>query len=143
MGNFDFKDKKNIYLIVVCLLIVGLIYYTYDYVYNPYELRKNQLESELSTAQSELDKINAKKHRIAELELQLVQAEKDFEKYLNINEEKLVEYIADDFKDLGILRKDLVKAGNKGLTMASKKTFGNNAYTAWCIRQKMLQILNK
>ena len=69
--------------------------------------------------------------------------EKDFEKYLNINEEKLVEYIADDFKDLGILRKDLVKAGNKGLTMASKKTFGNNAYTAWCIRQKMLQILNK
>ena len=51
MGNFDFKDKKNIYLIVVCLLIVGLIYYTYDYVYNPYELRKNQLESELSTAQ--------------------------------------------------------------------------------------------
>ena len=69
--------------------------------------------------------------------------EKDFEKYLNIDEEKLVEYIADDFKDLGILRKDLVKAGNKGLTMASKKTFGNNAYTAWCIRQKMLQILNK
>ena len=69
--------------------------------------------------------------------------EKDFEKYLNIDEEKLVEYIADDFKDLEILRKDLVKAGNKGLTMASKKTFGNNAYTAWCIRQKMLQILNK
>ena len=70
--------------------------------------------------------------------------EKDFKKYLNIiDEEKLVEYIADDFKDLGILRKDLVKAGNKGLTMASKKTFGNNAYTAWCIRQKMLQILNK
>jgi hypothetical protein len=69
--------------------------------------------------------------------------EKDFKKYLNIDEEKLVEYIADDFKDLGTLRKDLVKAGNKGLTMASKKTFGNNAYTAWCIRQKMLQILNK
>ena len=45
--------------------------------------------------------------------------EKDFKKYLNIiDEEKLVEYIADDFKDLGILRKDLVKAGNKGLTMA-------------------------
>ena len=80
MGNFDFKDKKNIYLIVICLLIAGLVYYTYDYVYNPYELRKNQLESELSSAQAELDKINAKKHRIAELELQLVQAEKDFEK---------------------------------------------------------------
>lgn len=80
MGNFDFKDKKNIYLIVVCLLIAGLVYYTWDYVYNPYELEKGKLETELKSAQAELDKINAKKHRIAELELQLVQAEKDFEK---------------------------------------------------------------
>ena len=70
--------------------------------------------------------------------------EKDFEKYLNIiDEEKLVECIADDFNDLGIPRDDLLNAGEKGLKMASKKTFGNNAYTAWCIRQKMLQILNK
>jgi len=71
--------------------------------------------------------------------------EKDFEKYLNIDEEKLVEYIADDFKDLGILREDLLKAGKKGLKMASKKTFGktNNAYAAWWIRQKMLQLIKK
>ena len=52
MGNFDFKDKKNIYLIVICLLIAGLVYYTWDYVYNPYVQRKQQLESELSTAQN-------------------------------------------------------------------------------------------
>ena len=72
--------------------------------------------------------------------------EKDFKKYLNIiDEEKLVECIADDFNDLGIPRDDLLNAGEKGLKMASKKTFGktNNAYAAWWIRQKMLQILKK
>ena len=68
--------------------------------------------------------------------------EKDFKKYLNIiDEEKLVECIADDFNDLGIPRDDLLNAGEKGLKMASKKTFGktNNAYAAWWIRQKMLK----
>lgn len=71
--------------------------------------------------------------------------EKDFQKYLNIDKGKLVEYIADDFKDLGIPRDDLLKAGYKGLKMAPNKTFGktNNAYAAWWIRQKMLQILKK
>lgn len=70
---------------------------------------------------------------------------KDFEKYLNGDEEKLVEYIAEDFKDLGIPSDDLLNAGKKGLKMASKITFGeaNKAYTAWWIRQKMLKILKK
>lgn len=80
MGNFDFKDKKNIYAIVVAVLILALGYYVYDYMWNPYVENRDRLERELASAQAELDKINAKKHRIAELELQLVQAEKDFEK---------------------------------------------------------------
>ena len=80
MGNFDFKDKKNIYAIVVTVLILALGYYVYDYMWNPYVENRDRLERELASAQAELDKINAKKHRIAELELQLVQAEKDFEK---------------------------------------------------------------
>ena len=80
MGNFDFKDKKNIYAIVITVLILGMCYYVYDYMWNPFVLQRDNLERELSSAQAELDKINAKKHRIAELELQLVQAEKDFEK---------------------------------------------------------------
>ena len=80
MGNFDFKDKKNIYAIVITVLILALGYYVYDYMWNPYVAERDRLERELSSAQAELDKINAKKHRIAELELQLVQAEKDFEK---------------------------------------------------------------
>ena len=80
MGNFDFKDKKNIYAIVITLVILAMGYYVWDYMWNPFVVERDRLERELSSAQAELDKINAKKHRIAELELQLVQAEKDFEK---------------------------------------------------------------
>ena len=80
MGNFDLKDKKNIYLLAVILLIMGGAYYVWDYMWNPFVMERDRLETELRSAQAELDKINAKKHRIAELELQLVQAEKDFEK---------------------------------------------------------------
>ena len=80
MGNFDFKDKKNIYAIVITLLILAMGYYVYDYMWNPFVVERDRLERDLGSAQAELDKINAKKHRIAELELQLVQAEKDFEK---------------------------------------------------------------
>ena len=80
MGNFDFKDKKNIYAIVITVLILALGYYVYDYMWKPYVDERDRLVRDLESAQAELDKINAKKHRIAELELQLVQAEKDFEK---------------------------------------------------------------
>ena len=80
MGNFDLKDKKNIYAIVIAVLILAMGYYMYDYMWVPFDAESKGLESELKSAQAELDKIEAKKHRIAELELQLVQAEKDFEK---------------------------------------------------------------
>lgn len=80
MGNIDFKDKKNIYAIVVVLLLLSAGYCLYSYVWDPFVQDRDRLERERDAAQSELDKINAKKHRIAELELQLVQAEKDFEK---------------------------------------------------------------
>ena len=80
MGNIDFKDKKNIYAIVVVLLLLAAGYCLYSYVGDPVVQDRDRLERERDAAQSELDKINAKKHRIAELELQLVQAEKDFEK---------------------------------------------------------------
>ena len=80
MGNFDLNVKKNIYLLAVILLIMGGAYYVWDYMWNPFVMERDRLENELRSAQAELDKINAKKHRIAELELQLVQAEKDFEK---------------------------------------------------------------
>lgn len=80
MGNIDFKDKKNIYAIVVVLLLLAAGYCMYSYVWDPFVQDRERLERERDSAQAELDKINAKKHRIAELELQLVQAEKDFEK---------------------------------------------------------------
>lgn len=80
MGSIDFKDKKNIYAIAVILLILAAGYCVYTYMWEPFVMDRENLERELQAAQSELDKINAKKHRIAELEMQLVQAEKDFEK---------------------------------------------------------------
>lgn len=80
MGNIDFKDKKNVYAIAIILLILGVGYYVYDYMWNPFVMERERLENELRSAQAELDKINAKRQRVAELELQLVQAEKDFDK---------------------------------------------------------------
>jgi type IV pilus assembly protein PilO len=52
----------------------------YNYVWDPFTYQRESLERDLQSAQAELDKINAKKHRVAELEMQLAQAEKDFEK---------------------------------------------------------------
>lgn len=49
-------------------------------MWDPFTYQREALERDLQSAQAELDKINAKKHRVAELEMQLVQAEKDFEK---------------------------------------------------------------
>lgn len=80
MGSIDFKDKKNIFAIVIIAIILLGGYCVYDYVWNPFVMERESLEHDLQAAQAELNKINAKKHRIAELEMQLVQAEKDFEK---------------------------------------------------------------
>lgn len=80
MGNFNIKDKKNIFAIVMVLVLAGLGYACYAYMWDPFVVESTQLENDLRTAQGELDKINAQKHRVAELEMQLVQAEKDFEK---------------------------------------------------------------
>lgn len=80
MGNIDFKDKKNVYAIFIILLILAVGYCVYTYMWEPFVVERERLERDLGSAQAELDKINAKKHRVAELELQLVQAEKDFEK---------------------------------------------------------------
>ena len=70
---------------------------------------------------------------------------KDFENYTNISVDKLVDSIANGFNVSPIIRDKLQKAGKKELTMPPNKTFGktNNAYAAWWIRQKMLQILKK
>lgn len=80
MGNIDFKDKKNIFAIAVIAILLLGGYYVYDSIWDPFVLKRANLESELQSAQAELDKINAKRHRVQELEMQLVQAEKDFEK---------------------------------------------------------------
>ena len=80
MGNIDWKDKKNIYAISVIVLILAAAYCVYTYMWDPFVRERERLENQLRVAQTELDKINAQKKRIAELEMQLVQAEKDFER---------------------------------------------------------------
>lgn len=80
MGNIDFKNKRNIYALVVSVLILLAGYMVYTYMWDPFVMERESLENELQSVQAELDKINAKKHRITELEMQLVQAEKDFDK---------------------------------------------------------------
>ena len=78
--NIDFKDKKNIYAIVMIVVILLLGYTVYSYVWDPFVIEEEKLNSQLQSAQNELNKINSKKHRVAELEMQLAQAEKDFQK---------------------------------------------------------------
>jgi len=80
MGKIDLKDKRNVYAIIICLLIMAAAHLVYNYMWDPFTYQRESLERDLQSAQAELDKNNAKKHRVAELEMQLAQAEKDFEK---------------------------------------------------------------
>ncbi len=78
--NIDFKDKKNIYAFAMAAVILLMAYAVYTYVWDPFVAEQESLQSQLQSAQNELNKINSKKHRVAELEMQLAQAEKDFQK---------------------------------------------------------------
>ena len=77
MGKIDLKDKRNVYAIVICLLMMVAAHLVYNYMWDPFTYQREALERDLQSAQAELDKINAKKHRVAELEMQLAQAEKE------------------------------------------------------------------
>lgn len=78
--NVDLKDKKTVYAIVIIFTILLGGYCVYSYIWDPFVAEKENLESQLKSAKTELDKINSKKHRVAELEMQILQAEKDFQK---------------------------------------------------------------
>lgn len=78
--NVDLKDKKTVYAVVMAFVMLLAGYCVYTYLWDPFVADKENLENQLRSAQAELDKINSKKHRVAELEMQLAQAEKDFQK---------------------------------------------------------------
>lgn len=80
MGNFDWKDKKNIFVIVMILAIGGLGFAFYEIYWLEFEEKKAKLEIELKEAEDDLAKINIQKNRIAELSLQLAKAENEFER---------------------------------------------------------------
>lgn len=78
--NIDFKDKKNIYCIAMIVVILLAAYSVYKYVWVPFEEEHTDLVRQLDSATNELKKIESKRNRVAELEMQLAQAEKDFQK---------------------------------------------------------------
>lgn len=78
--NIDFKDKKNIYCIAMIVVILLAAYSVYEYIWVPYEEEHTDLVRQLDSATNELKKIESKRNRVAELEMQLAQAEKDFQK---------------------------------------------------------------
>ena len=78
--NIDFKDKKNIYCIAMIVVILLAAYSVYDYIWVPFEDEHTSLVRQLESATNELKKIESKRNRVAELEMQLAQAEKDFQK---------------------------------------------------------------
>jgi len=80
MQAIDFKDKKTIYAVVVSLLILAGAYFVYTYMWEPFTLEEQRLESDLRKAETELSKINVQKGRIAKLEAELVAAENEFER---------------------------------------------------------------
>ncbi len=80
MQAVNWKDKKTIYAIVIILLIVLGCYYLYSSIWVPFQEAQDRLTVQLRDSEAELAKINVQRGRIAELELNLVQAEKEFER---------------------------------------------------------------
>lgn len=80
MNKIDFKNPRNIYVVVVVLLILAGSYVAYDQYVVPFDDEKARLEAELVQLRSELDRINVQKKRLVVLDEQLKSAERDFEK---------------------------------------------------------------
>jgi len=78
--SLDMKDKKNVYALMVVFLVLAASYYFYDSYWLPFEDERTRLESDLSQAQAELDKINVQRMRVTQLEEDLRNAEKEFER---------------------------------------------------------------
>ena len=129
MGKIDLKDKRNVYAIVICLLMMAAAHLVYNYMWDPFTYQRESLERDLQSAQAELDKINAKKHRVAELEMQLAQAEKDFEKLKEMfpEEEKVPLRLQDLYSVLRSSGVQIQKFNPEG--QAEKEHYKENRYS--------------
>jgi len=79
-AKFDFKDKKNIYILVVAVVCLTSMYMFYDSIWTEFEENQKRLIEEQKSAQAELDKINSQRSRIPMLEADLQKAEIEFER---------------------------------------------------------------
>jgi len=79
-AKFDFKDKKNIYVLVVAAICLTSMYMFYDSIWTEFEENQKRLIEEQKSAQAELDKISEQRARIPMLEAELQKAEIEFER---------------------------------------------------------------
>jgi len=79
-AKFDFKDKKNIYVLVAAIACLTSMYMFYDSIWTEFEENQKRLIEEQKNAQAELDKINSQRSRIPMLEADLQKAEIEFER---------------------------------------------------------------
>ena len=52
MQALNLKDKKTIYALAISLLILAGAYFVYTYMWEPFTLEEQRLESELRNAES-------------------------------------------------------------------------------------------
>ena len=55
MGKIDLKDKRNVYAIAISLLIMVAAHLVYNYMWDPYVYQRESLERELELVQAEKD----------------------------------------------------------------------------------------
>ena len=80
VSGFNIKDKRNIYLISIIIICLLSGYLFYDGIWAKFDDEKQTLIEEQRGAQAELDKINAQRPRIPQLEADLEKAEIEFER---------------------------------------------------------------
>jgi type IV pilus assembly protein PilO len=78
MSSFDWKDKKNIYAIVMAVILLALAGLYYQYLYLPVVAEVKSVDHLIKTHTKELNEINRQKKQKEKLEKQLIQAGEEF-----------------------------------------------------------------
>ena len=129
MKNFDLKNPRNAYMVMVILLVAAGAYFGYTLYWSPFADDKQRLEDELSKNQAELDKINIQKKRIPLMEKELVNAEKEFDRLKDMfpEEEKVPLRLQDLYSVVRTSGVQIVKFNPEG--RSEKDYYVENKYS--------------
>jgi len=129
MKNFDLKNPRNAYAVIVALVVAAGLYFGYTLYWVPFADDKQRLEDELSKNQAELDKINIQKKRIPLMEKELVNAEKEFQRLKDMfpEEEKVPLRLQDLYSVVRTSGVQIVKFNPEGRT--EKDYYVENKYS--------------